>query len=101
MWTSVFPAQQVVAEIEGGVLGEAIADGDHEIGCDESLAGRGMAAVAKYAEPERMILGDDALAVERGGKRNLETLDEGLQFRPGAAAHRAEADQRDHRFVLA
>ena len=93
--------QQVVAEIEGGVLGEAIADGDHEVGRDESLAGRGMAAVAEDAEPERMIFGDDALAVERGGERNLEALDERLQFRPGATAHRAEADQRDDRFVLA
>ncbi len=48
-----------------------------------------------------MVFGDDALAVERGGEWNLKTLDQGLQFGPGAAAHRAEADQRDHRFVLA
>ena len=93
--------QQIVAEIEGRVLGKRVADRDHEVGCDESLAGRGMAGVGEHAEPERMILGNDTLAVERGGERNLEALDEGLQFGPGAASHRAEADQRDDRFALA
>ncbi len=93
--------QQIVAEIEGGVLGERIADRDHQVGRDESLAGGGMAAVGEHAEPERMIFGNDALAVERGGERNLELLDERLQLRPGATAHRAEADQGDDRLVLA
>jgi len=47
-----------------------------------------------------MILGNDALAVQRGGERNLKALDQRLQLGSSPALHSAEADQGDDQFLL-
>src|SRR5215467_7743120 len=48
-----------------------------------------------------MIFGDDSLAVERGGERDLESFDQCLQLGSRSAADRAEAEEADDRFALA
>ncbi len=107
MWMSVRLAnrsrsigEQVVAIAEGGVLVERIADGDHHVGVEERLPGRGMAAVAEHADRQRMAFLDDALAVEGGEQRQLEALDQPAHLRTRAAPDRAEADQRHDLLVL-
>ena len=55
-----FSRQQIGAKIEGRVLCEGIADCEHEVGGNQSLARRGMAAVGEDAKPERMIFGNDS-----------------------------------------
>ena len=91
--------QEIAAEIERRMLGEGIADRDHEIGGDEGLAGRSVAAVGEYAQRQRMVFGNDAFAVERRREGDLKAFDESLQLGPRAAPYRAEADQRDDRLA--
>jgi len=59
-----------------------------------------VAAVGEDAERQRMILGDDALAIERGGEGDLEALDQSAQLVAGAAADGAEADEGDDGLAL-
>ena len=100
MWISVRSANRSGAVAERGVLVERIADGDHHVGLEERLPRRGMAAVAEHADRQRMAFRDDALAVERGEQRQLEALDQPPHLRAGAAADRAEANQRHDLLVL-
>ena len=92
--------EQIVAKAEGRVLGEGIADRQDQVGGEKCLARRLVAAVAEHADRQRMVLGNDALAVERRDEGNLVALEQRLQLRTGIAADRPEADQRQHRLAL-
>ncbi len=86
--------QQIGPEVEGGVLGEAVAHRQDHLGLAEGLPGGAVAAVAEDADRKRMVLGQHALAVERGEQRDLKALEKRGQIGAGAAADRAEAHQR-------
>ena len=93
--------EEIRAEIESRVLSERIADRQDDVRGDQGLPGRRVAAIAEDPERQRVIFGNDSLAVERGGERDLEAFDQRLQLRPRAAADRAKAEESDHRFALA
>ena len=87
--------EQVVAVVERGVLVEGVADREYDVGLPERLPGARVTAVGEHADAQRMSLGDDALAVQRGQQRDLEALDEPLDLCLGVAADGAEADEYD------
>ena len=58
-----------------------------------------MAAVAEDADAQRVSLGHDALAVQRGEQRDLEPLDEAPDLIAGPAADGTEPGQRDDRLA--
>src|SRR5271170_5382521 len=93
--------QEILAEIESRVLSERIADSQYDVRGDEGLPGRRVAAVGEDPERQRVIFGNNSLAVERGGEGDLEAFDQRLQLRAGAAADRAKAEEGDDRFALA
>src|SRR5262249_39039544 len=86
--------EQVRSEVECRVLSKGIADGEHDVGASEGLTGDGVTAIPEHPERQRVILRQDALAVERGSERDLTVLDQRPQFSRGAAADRAEPDER-------
>ena len=73
MWISLLALEQVVAIVECRVLVERVADGEHHVGFEERLPRAGVAAVAEDADRQRMVLRDDALAVERGERAASES----------------------------
>ncbi len=91
--------EEVVAEVERRVLRERVADGQDDAGVHERFCRGGMTAVGKHADAKRVVLADDPLAVECGGKRNLEALNERQQLRTCLTAYRSEAEEREHRPV--
>jgi hypothetical protein len=92
--------EQVGTEVEGRVLRERVADGEDDICVDQGLAGGAMAAVGENSERQRVVFWHDSLAVEGGGERDLEALDQSAKLWSGTAADRAEADERNDGLAL-
>src|SRR4051794_27212519 len=86
--------EQALAEVEGRVLGEGVADRQHEVRLAEGLPGAVVAAVAEHADAQGVAFRDDALAVHRRGERDLEALDERADGAVRAAADRTGAGQQ-------
>ena len=83
--------EQVRAEVERAVLREGVAERDHHVGIEKHLRCRFVAGVAEQAHRQRVVLGDDTLAVHRRDQRHLVALHEGANLGPGAGADRAIA----------
>jgi hypothetical protein len=59
----LLPGEQVVAKVEGRVLGERVAHGQHDVRGEEDVRCALMAAVREDADGELVLLRNDALAV--------------------------------------
>ena len=66
---------------------ETRADIEQQVALDHRLVGVGGAVHAEHAERERVSLGENALAEQRGGDRCLESLCEISQLLVGAGNH--------------
>src|SRR5260221_56323 len=93
---------QVRREPIGRQVAEARAERDHHVdpGLEVALR-RAVAAHAEHAEGQRMVLGERALALGRGGHRAGEALGDDAQLVRGIAAAYAAARQQQRSLGIA